>query len=89
MFLCGTKNSYSVASLEEPFEAPLFLRVYDINVKQKQVQGDSSPFYLEYYRHKTTFQRFKYLELLSNPRQYDKNTQRLFSDCIATHGKPP
>ncbi len=28
MVLCGTKNGYSMASLEEPFEAPLFLRVY-------------------------------------------------------------
>ncbi len=25
--LCGTKNGSSMASLEEPFEAPLFLRV--------------------------------------------------------------
>ncbi len=41
MVLCGTKNGSSMASLEEPFEAPLFLRVYDFNVKQKQVQGDS------------------------------------------------
>ncbi len=28
MILCGTKNCYFVASLEAPFEAPLFLRVY-------------------------------------------------------------
>ncbi len=28
MVLCGTKKGYSMASLEEPFEAPLFLRVY-------------------------------------------------------------
>ncbi len=28
MVLCGTKNGSSMASLEEPFEAPLFLRVY-------------------------------------------------------------
>ncbi len=28
MILCGTKNGSSMASLEEPFEAPLFLRVY-------------------------------------------------------------
>ncbi len=28
MFLCGTKSGSSMASLEEPFEAPLFLRVY-------------------------------------------------------------
>ncbi len=27
MFLCETKNSYSVASLEEPFEAPVFVSV--------------------------------------------------------------
>ncbi len=27
MVLCGTKNGSSMASLEEPFEAPLFLRV--------------------------------------------------------------
>ncbi len=27
MVLCGTKNGFSMASLEEPFEAPLFLRV--------------------------------------------------------------
>ncbi len=26
MVLCGTKNGSSMASLEEPFEAPLFLR---------------------------------------------------------------
>ncbi len=26
MFLCGTQNIFSMASLEEPFEAPLFLR---------------------------------------------------------------
>ncbi len=29
MVLCGTKNGSYMASLEEPFEAPLFLRVYD------------------------------------------------------------
>ncbi len=28
MVLCGTKNGSSMASLEETFEAPLFLRVY-------------------------------------------------------------
>ncbi len=28
MVLCGTKNGSSMASLEEPIEAPLFLRVY-------------------------------------------------------------
>ncbi len=28
MGLCGTKNGSSMASFEEPFEAPLFLRVY-------------------------------------------------------------
>ncbi len=28
MVLCGTKNDSSVASLEEPFDAPLFLRVH-------------------------------------------------------------
>ncbi len=28
MVLCGTKNGSSMASLEEPFEAPVFLRVY-------------------------------------------------------------
>ncbi len=28
MVLCGAKNGYSMASIEEPFEAPLFLRVY-------------------------------------------------------------
>jgi len=27
---CGTKNGSSMASLEEPFEAPLFLRVYGV-----------------------------------------------------------
>ncbi len=27
MVLCGTKTGSSMASLEEPFEAPLFLRV--------------------------------------------------------------
>ncbi len=27
MVLCGTKNGSSMASLEEPFEAPIFLRV--------------------------------------------------------------
>jgi len=27
MILCGTRNGSSMASLEEPFEAPLFLRV--------------------------------------------------------------
>ncbi len=27
MVLCGTKNGSSMASLEEPFVAPLFLRV--------------------------------------------------------------
>ncbi len=26
MFLCGTKNGYSMESLGEPFEAPLFFR---------------------------------------------------------------
>ncbi len=30
MVLCGTKNDSSTASLEEPFEAPLFLRVYSL-----------------------------------------------------------
>ncbi len=30
MILCGTKTGSSMASLEEPFEAPLFLRVYVI-----------------------------------------------------------
>ncbi len=28
MLLCGTKNGSSMASLEEAFEAPLFLREY-------------------------------------------------------------
>ncbi len=28
MVLCGPKNASSMASLEEPFEASLFLRVY-------------------------------------------------------------
>ncbi len=28
MVFCGTKNGSSMASLEETFEAPLFLRVY-------------------------------------------------------------
>ena len=28
MVLCGTKNGSSMASLQEPSEAPLFLRVY-------------------------------------------------------------
>ncbi len=28
MVLCETKNGSSIASLEEPFEAPLFLRMY-------------------------------------------------------------
>ncbi len=27
MVLCGTRNGSSMASLDEPFEAPLFLRV--------------------------------------------------------------
>ncbi len=30
MVLCGTKNGSSMASLEEPFEAPLFLRVWKV-----------------------------------------------------------
>ncbi len=30
MVLCGTKNGSSMASLEEPFEAPLFLRVLTV-----------------------------------------------------------
>ncbi len=34
MVLYGTKNGSSMASLEEPFEAPLFLRVY-LNKLQK------------------------------------------------------
>ncbi len=31
MVLCGTKNGFSMASLEELFEAPLFLRVQKRN----------------------------------------------------------
>ncbi len=35
MVLYGTKNVSSMASLEEPFEAPLFLRVYGWAVRAK------------------------------------------------------
>ncbi len=31
MFLCGTENGSSMALLEEPFEAPLFLRVWFVD----------------------------------------------------------
>ncbi len=37
MVLCGTKNGSSIASLEEPFEAPLFLRVWATNENQVNV----------------------------------------------------
>ncbi len=33
MVLCGTKNGSSMASLEEPFEALLFLRVNSLESK--------------------------------------------------------
>ncbi len=33
MVLCGTKHGSSMASLEEPFEAPLFLRVLMLLLK--------------------------------------------------------
>ncbi len=37
MVLCGTKNGSSMASLEEPFEAPLFLRVYNTYFKTNKI----------------------------------------------------
>ncbi len=34
MVLCGTKNGSSMASFEEPFEAPLFLGVYSSSISE-------------------------------------------------------
>ncbi len=42
MVLCGTKNGYSMASLEEPFEAPLFLRVYTEKIIQVWNEKEST-----------------------------------------------
>ncbi len=36
MVLCGTKNVSSMASLEETFEAPLFLRVQGIKYTEDE-----------------------------------------------------
>ncbi len=46
MVLCGTKNGSSMASLEEPFEAHLFLRVY-IQVHLRKLEyGEKVHFFL-------------------------------------------
>ncbi len=39
MVLCGTKNGSSMASLEEPFEAPLFLSVYTCKHSKLGLKG--------------------------------------------------
>ncbi len=44
MVLCGTKNGSSMASLEEPFEAPLFLRVYLYSTIQYNKQTNKKKF---------------------------------------------
>uniref|UniRef100_A0A8C2AS33 C-type lectin domain-containing protein n=1 Tax=Cyprinus carpio TaxID=7962 RepID=A0A8C2AS33_CYPCA len=43
MFLCRTKNGSSMASLEEPLEAPLFLRVWTIILGISTVHQMLSP----------------------------------------------
>ncbi len=50
MALCGTKNVSSMASLEEPFEAPLFLRVY---LKQTNVNLEAFLLYWLLYIYNT------------------------------------
>ncbi len=43
MILCGTKNGSSMASLEEAFEAPLFLRLYDLDGVTRFIVNRSVP----------------------------------------------
>ncbi len=49
MVLCGTKNVSSMASLEEPFEAHLFLRVYSTKYSQKGEEKKARKTWSEYF----------------------------------------